>query len=187
MSTNFQIVDLPGKGNFRIATTDKTSNDESVGVKSPEWMVQIDDITVSTVDGFENFIELFGWQGESSRLTGPDVGGPLFTSSTLRHTDLILMIPVGGHAAQIETKMNRGESIDSLKIIRLGNIQQAKVRLQELEFNSCKIQSFQQQLDRLIVHVMIGIKTNTIFVFDQSGLCTGQMVSKTNYITNVAE
>lgn len=187
MSTNFQIVDLPGKGNFRIATTDKASSDASVGVKSPEWMVKIDDITVSTVDGFESFIELFGWQGESSRLTGPDIGGPLFTSSTLRHTDLILMIPVGGHAAQVETKMNRGESIDSLKIIRLGNIQQAKVRLQEIEFNACRIQSCQQQLDRMIVHVMIGIKTNTIFVFDQSGLCTGQMVSKTNYITNVAE
>lgn len=187
MSTNFQIVDLPGKGNFRIATTDKVSTDDSVGIKSPEWMVQIDDITVSTVDGFERFIELFGWQGESSRLTGPDVGGPLFASSTLRHTDLVLMIPVGGHAAQIETKMNRGEGIDSLKIIRLGNIQQAKVRLQEIEFNLCKIQTCQQQLDRMIVHVMIGIKTNTIFVFDQTGLCTGQMVSKTNYITNVAE
>ncbi|MES2252499.1 MAG: hypothetical protein V4482_02290 [Pseudomonadota bacterium] len=187
MSTNFQIVDLPGKGNVRIATTDTVSNDASYGVKSPEWMVQIDNITVSTIDGFEDYIELFGWQGESSRLTGPDVGGPLFTSSTLRHTDLILMVPFGGHAAQIETMMNRGENIESVKIIRLGNVLQSKVRLQELEFNTCKIQTCQQQLDRMIVHVMIGIKTNTVYVFDQTGLCTGQMVSKTDYIRNVAE
>ncbi len=187
MSNNFQIVDLPGRGNIRIATTGALSTNELSGVKSPEWMLKIDDITYSTVEGYSDYVELFGWQGESSRLTGPDISGPLYTSSTLRHTDLILMIPVGGHAAQIESKMNRGENIDSLKIVRLGNIFQTKVRLQELEFNACKIQTYQQQLDRLIVHVMIGIKTNTVFVYDQSGLCTGQMVSKTNYITNVAE
>jgi hypothetical protein len=187
MPNNFQIVDLPGKGNFRIATTDTASDDAILGVKSPEWMVKIDDITTSTVDSYTDYIELFGWQGESSRLTGPDVGGPLFTSSTLRHTDLILMIPIGGHAALIETMMNRGENISSVKIIRLGNIQQTKVRLQEIEFNECKIQMCQQQLDRMIVHVMIGIKTNTIFVFDQTGLCNGQMVSKTDYIRNTAE
>ena len=187
MSNNFQIVDLPGQGNFRIDTTDAPSTDASVGVKSPEWMVQIDAITHSSVEGFEAYIELFGWQGESSRLTGPDVGGPLFTSSTLRHTDLVLMIPFGGHGAQIETMMNRGENISSIKIIRLGNVQQAKVRLQELEFNECKVQTCQQQLDRMIVHVMIGVKTNTVFVYDQAGMCTGQMVSKTDYIRNVAE
>ncbi|MDP3372139.1 MAG: hypothetical protein Q8S21_04535 [Candidatus Paracaedibacteraceae bacterium] len=188
MPNNFQLVDLPGKGEFRVATTDAQNNDSFLSARSPEWMIKIDNITTSEIDGYTNYIELFGWQGESNCLSATPVsGGPNLASSTLRHTDLILIIPFGGHSAQIETKMNRCEYLDSIVITHIGAVLNNKVPLQTLEFNNCRIQRCQQQLDRMIVHVMISVKTNTVFVYDQTGLCTGQMVSKTDYIKNTAE
>ncbi len=186
MATNFQIVNLPGKREFRIATTD-TTNEEHSGIKSPEWMVKIDELMQSSVEGFRNYVELFGWYGESSRYTNPDISGPLFTSSTLRHSDLILIIPYGGYCAQLESHMNLGTGIGNLTIVRLGNVGQMKVTLQQIEFKTCKIQSCQQQLDRMILHVMIGAKTNTVFVYGQDGQSQGQMVSQVDYINNTAQ
>lgn len=186
MSSNFQIVNLPGKRDFRIATTDSADADPSA-IKSPEWMVKIDNLLQSSVQGYTNYVELFGWYAESGRFTSPDVSGPLLTSSTLRHSDLILIMPYGGYCAQLESNMNTGVSINNLNIIRLGNIGQMKIVLQSIEYKTCKIQNCQQQLDRMIIHVMIGSKTNTVYVYGQDGQSQGQMVSKVDYINNTAQ
>jgi hypothetical protein len=187
MSNNFQLVELPGKGDFRVATTDNPNKEHAFGIKSPEWMVKIDDLTISDIDGYPDYVELFGWQGEASCLTNPVSSGNSFGSSTLRHTDLVFIIPFGGHSAKLETKMNRCENIESIKIIHVGNVIETKVLLQEIEFNTCRIQRCQQQLDRMIIHAMISIRTNTVHVYDPTGLCTGKMVSKTDYVKNKAE
>jgi hypothetical protein len=186
MPINFEIVNIPGRNNFKIATTSSGKDGDGNAVKSPEWMVKIDTLLQSSVAGFTDHIELFGWYGESSRFTSPDVSGPLYTSATLRHTDLILIIPYGGYSAQLESNMNLGVGINTLSIVRLGNIGQAKVIMQRIDFKTCKIQSCQQQLDRMILHVMIGSKTNTVFVYGQDGLSQGQMVSQVDYISNTA-
>jgi len=92
MAQNYRIIDLPGKSKYRIATTDiDTPDDENPGVKSPEWMVKIDDLTKSNVEGFDDHTELFGWYGESSRFTTGDISNNLFTSATLKHSDLIIL------------------------------------------------------------------------------------------------
>lgn len=187
MSTNFQIVNLPGKKDFRIATTDRQPAEDLGGIKSPEWMVKIDGLLHSSVDGYKEYVELFGWYAESSRFTNPDISGPLFTSATLRHSDLILIIPYGGYCAQLESNMNLGVNISNLNIVRLGNIGQMKVIIQMIEYKTCKIQSCQQQLDRMILHVMIGSKTNTVYVYGQDGQSQGQMVSQVDYINNTAQ
>jgi hypothetical protein len=186
MSSNFQIVTLPGKKEFRIATTDSAQSNDLSTIKSPEWMVKVDGLFHSSVEGYNDYVELFGWYGESSRYTNPDVSGPLFTSSTLRHTDLVLIIPYGGYCAQLESNMNLGVGISNLTVVRLGNIGQMKVMMQMLEFKTCKIQSCQQQLDRMILQIMIGQKTNTVYVYGQDGQSQGQMVSHVDYITNSA-
>ena len=59
--------------------------------------------------------------------------------------------------------------------------------MQKIEFKICKIQTCQQQLDRMILHVMIGAKTNTIYVYGQDGQSQGQMVSQVDYINNSAQ
>lgn len=186
MAQNYTVIGIPGKSKFQIATTDVATPGET-GVKSPEWMIKIEDLVSSEVDDFNDHCELFGWYGESSRLTTGDISNTMNSSATLRHSDLVLFIPNGGHGAQLETKMNLGTPLAQVKIVRLGNVKAAKVKMQEIEFTTCRIQSIQQQLDRLYVFLSVGTKTNTVYVFGADGSQKGQMVSKVNYIKNKIE
>jgi hypothetical protein len=186
MPQSYTITDIPGKKQIKMATTDVTEHDD-ITVRSPEWMVKIDNLLSSNLDGYRDFCEIFGWNEESSRFTPGNLSNQLLGSATLKHSGLMILIPNGGHSAQIELKMNRGIPLDLIEIVRLGNIQDSKVKLQVLDYTTCWIQSFQQQLDRVIVTVSVSIKKNTIFVYDNSGTNTGQMVSEVNYIQGNVE
>ena len=188
MAQNYTIIDHPGKSKFRIATTDiNDPNEVTTGVKSPEWMVRMDDLLASDVDDYDDHAELFGWFAESSRFTTGDISNSLFTSATLKHSDLVVLIPNGGFAATLETRMNTGTQIEALKIVRLGNIKATKVKLQTIEYAVCRIQSFQQQLDRLIMQLSVSSKVNTLYVYDNEGVNQGQVVSSVDYSRNTAE
>ncbi len=188
MPQNYTIIELPGRSKFRIATTDTDiPQDNTGGVKSPEWMVQMDDILASDVDDYNDYAELFGWYAESSRFTTGDISNSLFTSATLKHSDLVVLLPNGGFSAILETRMNTGTPVDQLTIVRLGNIKAMKVELQTIVYSNCRIQSFQQQLDRLILQMSVTSKVNTIFVYDNDGQSQGQVVSSVDYSRNTAE
>ena len=186
MPQNYTVTELPGHSRIKIATTDTTTPNDR-GVRSPEWMVKIDELVHSNVEGFEDYSELFGWYGESSRFTTGDIGNQLFASATLSHSDLILLLPNGGHGAQIESKMNLGIPLGLVQIVRLGHIKATKVKLQLIDYTTCRIQSFQQQLDRIYLFLSISSKMNTVFVYDIEGNNQGQMVSKADYSRNTAE
>jgi hypothetical protein len=175
------ITDLPGKKNIKMATTDQTVP-EDITVRSPEWMIKIDALLSSNLEGFEDYAELFGWNEESSRFTPGNLSNQLLSSATLKHSGLTILISNGGHSANIELKMNRGIPLDLIEIVRLGNIKDVKVKLQVLEYSACWIQTFQQELDRIIVSCSISKKKNTIYVYDNSGASKGQIVSEVDYV-----
>ena len=186
MAANYRIVTIPGRSNLSVATTDIKTEDEG-GVKSPEWMVEIDEHLKSTIDGFETHAELFGWYGESSRFTTGDVSGQLFTSATLKHSDLVLQISNGGHGPELEQKMNKGILLEKITLVRLGNIQQTKVKIQEIVYETSRLQRFQQELDRLWLFFTVTKRTNTVFVYGNDGTSQGQMVSMVDYSKNTVE
>ncbi len=186
MSQRYKMTELAGAQRMLIPTTD--SNDESINsVKSPEWMVKIGVLTSSTIVGFLDYAPLYGWYGESSRITAGDIGGPLQTSAQLKHSDLVLILGNGGYATSLEASMNKGYPLDLVTIVRLGNIQGVTVKLQTTAYGNCMIQSFQQQLDRLVLHLSVTTKTNTVLVYNNLGVCAGQMVSSVDYSKNVAQ
>jgi len=186
MPQNYVISEVPGPKGLKIATTDTTVTD-STGVKSPEWMVSLDALVTSQVADYTNFCELFGWYGESSRLTTGGISGQLFTSAALKHTDIVLFLPNGGHGPILENNMNIGTPLATVTIVRLGNVGTLKVKLQTIVFTHCRIQSCQQQLDRLYLTFSPTTKTNTVFVYDNSGQNQGQMVSTADYAQNTAQ
>lgn len=186
MASNYQIVSLPGSSNLKVASVD-IKNSEDGGVKSPEWMVSIDGHLKSTITGFETSAELFAWHGESSRFTTGDISGQHFTSATLKHSDLVLQINNGGHGPELEQKMNKGILLEKIMITRLGNVQQVKVKLQEILYETSRLQKFQQELDRIWLFFTITKRTNTVFVYDNGGQGQGQMVSMVDYSKNDVE
>lgn len=186
MAQMYNMTELAGPQRLLVPTID-SANDPINSVKSPEWMVKIGVLTSSTIVGFLDYAPLFGWYGEASRITAGDVGGPLQTTAKLKHSDLVLILGNGGFATSLESSMNKGYPIDSVKIVRLGNIQGTTVKLQTTEYGNCMIQSFQQQLDRLVLHLSVTTKTNTVLVYNNLGVCAGQMVSSVDYSKNVAQ
>ncbi len=183
MSVNYRIIQPGGMGRVQIPTTDTSipGDTENIGVKSPEWMIKMDKILESKVADFEDYAELFGWFAQSARYTSSDIGNNLFTSATLRHSDVRIIIPNGGYAAKLENKMNLGEDIDEMIIVRLGNIKAVKIPLQIITYEVCRIQSFQQELDRLILSLNITKKQNVVFSYGQDGDPLGQTASEVDY------
>lgn len=186
MSQRYKMTELAGTQRMLVPTVE--ADDGAVNsIKSPEWMVQIGNLTQSTIVGYLTYAPLFGWYGESSRITAGDVGGPLQTSAQLKHSDLVLILGNGGYATSLESAMNKGSPLSLVTIVRLGNIQGATVPLQTTAYGNCMIQSFQQQLDRLVLHLSVTTKTNTVLVYNNLGVCAGQMVSSVDYSQNVSQ
>lgn len=185
MAVRYQVVGLMGRADraVQVPIADDPSN-EFQSVRSPEWMIKFDDIVFSSISDFEDHCELYGWYAEAGRFTSGDVSNQLFTSATLRHTDVIVIIPSGGYAAQLQTQMNMGRMISQMTIVHLGNVEQTKVKLQEIVHDQCRIQNYQQQLDRLVMHIQVTAKTDTHFVYDRKGQIKGQMVTSVNYSQN---
>jgi hypothetical protein len=188
MALHYSFARPGGSSNLMIPTTDirDPGLTDNVSVKSPEWMVQIDDALSSFVTGFETYAELFGWYGKSSRHTTGDIGNLLHTSATLRHSDVAIIIPNGAYATALEVKMNLGNMLKEVLIVRLGNIENLKIPQQQISFKGCRIQSFEQQLDRLIIIFNVTSKQNTVFAFGQDGTAAGQTVSQVDYSQNTA-
>lgn len=187
MAPPFVITDLPGKKSIKMATTDVSDQGDDITVRSPEWMIKIENLLSSNLAGYEDYAELFGWNEESSRFTPGNLSNQLLSSATLKHSGLMILIPNGGHSAQIELKMNRGIPLKMIQIVRLGNIQNTKVKLQTLDYTECWIQSFQQQLDRIIVTVSVSTKKNTVYIYDSKGGNKGQIVSEVDYVKGNVE
>lgn len=184
--SRFKLIELPGRSKYRIPVTSSydASEDEGRISKTPDWIVRLDNITNSSIADYTDFTELFGWYGESSRFTASDISSDFVTSATLKHSELILLIPNGGFAAPIESRMYEGIPIDELVIVRLGNIRQTRVETQALVYRCCYIQRFQQQLDRVFLQVTVKTKENTLYVFDVDGMPRGQVVSRVDFSSN---
>ncbi len=184
MPADSSSIKIPGR-DFSIPAVggDPSSNSGTAAVKSPEWMVSIDEMLSSTVKDFEKFAELFGWYAESSRYSSGDITNQLSSSATLKHSDLIIQIANGGYSSDIETRMNTGKKIDKITIVRLGNIEAEKKKLQEIVYEVCRVQSFQQSLDRLFLTFSVTKRTNTVFVYDSKGAAQGQNATTIDYST----
>jgi hypothetical protein len=183
MAFNYTFTKAGAHGELSIPTVDVKPpvTDGNVGVKSTEWMVQIDDILSSFVEQCESYAELFGWFCKSHRYTTGDISNLLFTSSALNHSDVAIIIPNGAYAPTLEVKMNTGAMLKKINIVRIGNIGDLKIMFQQVTFEQCRIQSYEQQLDRLILTFNVTTRTNTVFAFGQDGKALGQTVSKVDY------
>src|SRR3569833_1151189 len=119
MAVRYQVVGIMGQARqVQVPMIDDGSSDLKA-IKSPEWMVKLDDIVFSSVSDFEDYCELFGWYAEAGRITSGDISNQLFTSATLCHSDIVIIIPSGGYAAQLQTQMNMGRMISKMTITHL--------------------------------------------------------------------
>ena len=180
----YDILEVPGIDNLKIAVIpamrQNDLNDEN-GTKYIEWTV-----TIGTLLLPKPFVELYGWYAESERSTGTDVGNKLFTSASIKHSELVIVIPSGAHLASIENHLANGHCISSVIIthlIRLGG-SPVPIPTQVNTFGDCYVTGVQQYLDYLIVRMRISTKSVTCTAFSQEGKPAGVGTYNVSFVKN---
>ncbi|GHS94570.1 hypothetical protein AGMMS49949_08460 [Alphaproteobacteria bacterium] len=150
-------------------------DDENSGTNYWEWTIMMDLLLGSLL---APQTALFGWFAESSRSTGPDVGNQLFTSASVRHSELVVVIS-DTYLPKLESKLVKGDPIKEVIIqhaIQLGGLPipiPVPVPIQINIFSHCYITSVQRHLDYLIVSLRVGAKRVVCTAFDQKGMPKG--------------
>jgi hypothetical protein len=183
-SQEYELLDIPGLDNLKIAITPKMRREEGddSGVRTREWTLTMDSLFLPTT-----FIELFGWYAESERETGTDVGNQLFTSSSIKHSELVVVIPCGKHLANLENMLASGELMSNVVItrfIRIGLFVELPIQINT--FKDCYVTMVQQYLDYLIVHLRISKKTVVCTAFDQQGYPSGVGMFNVSFVAGGA-
>ena len=156
-------------------------------VKTAEWMLKIDDILSSTVSEYEDYAECFGWFAEQSRVTSGSTSNQLITSSTVQHSNVIVMIPTGIYDPVLEKNMNSGVNMQEMTIVRLAHVGEERKPLQTLKFTNVKMETKRQEHDFLILSFRIETRENTNFQYDQDGTPKGQSVTFFDYTKNSSD
>ena len=174
---------LSGKKDFYVPVVEKVSSPTEENVTSattPEWMIRIPGLTESNIEGFTDYCELLGWFGEASRKI--NASNTIFPAASLKHSEVVVVIPTGGYLATLENKMNDGEPLETIEIINFAQSQ----KLQSVIYSVCTMSSIQQELEKAVIKMSIVRKENIINVF-KNGLPTGQKVSYVDYSTGKTE
>lgn len=178
----FTILELPGSGNLKIATSDAKNE-----TTTPEWMVNINNLTHSATLNYEAYTRLIGWNGEETRENKPDLSdSQLKTSASIKSSEIVLLVANSGYIIALEESMRQGKPLDVVSIVRLGSIQNSNVPLQMIDFTVCYIHSLQQVGKDLKISFIPSAKKNTVYVYGPDGGSQGQLVSNFDYSKNQA-
>ncbi len=156
-------------------------------ISTPTWMILIDDLMSSSIENFEDHAELYGWYAEQARITEGSGANNLFSTSAVQHSNVVVVIPNNIYGPTLEFKMNSGANIAKIHIVRLGNYGDLKLSMQEITYTNCRIESMQQELDRLILTFRPETRENKVIKYKQDGTKEGQAVTKYDYTTGAGE
>ncbi|MDR1598071.1 MAG: hypothetical protein LBR89_04015 [Holosporales bacterium] len=193
----YEYLTVPGV-DVRIPVVKRSDQEEhdTTGVRVPDWMVIIDGCTgESTLNKYEDYIELFGWYCESSRHVRGDSANNLRTSGTLWHSDVFLVMQNGVHNHQINTWINCGKITTYITIVRLTRVNldespedpsSVQVQtIQELMFATCHWVGMYAYLDWSIARLTACERVNRMHEFKQrEGVLGGNTLCHTSYAHN---
>lgn len=169
------------ENSYSIPTVPPTVR-ESGQVTTPEWMISIDDLLSSSVKGFEEYCELYGWYSEHSRESKGNVTGDLVSNAAVKQSDVIVIIPMGIYIPTIDNIMTNGKVLDKITIVRIANNEALKVPIQIIDFAACQVSKIQQRLEDAVITFRPVKRTNTVIKYDpENGNKVGQTVSEFDY------
>jgi len=149
-------------------------------IATPEYVVKIDDLVSSTVENYEEYVQLMHFGYEISRQTNPNVADQLYTSARVSLEDPVLIIPNGAFAPILIQKLIRGDLIQEIRIKRLANIAEMNVTVQELVFTENFFQRVVPTYDTIRLSLRAETYENIIYSYDQMGQKTGTTSVKFN-------
>lgn len=141
--------------------------------KTPEFMVRLDDIASSTVEGYEDYVQLFHFAYEINRFTNPNVADQLYTSGRVSIEDPLMVLPNGYFSPVLQMKLMRGDLIEEVHVKRLANIFETNVCVQEIIFTDVYLQRCLPKYDTVIFTFRPETFENIVYTYDQKGQLQG--------------
>lgn len=189
MSLDYEYIEVPGSSRIRIPLVKRNQDleEDATGTRVPDWMFCIEGgagLTKSVIKGYEKYSEVFGWYCESSRHVKGDTTNNLYTSATLWHSDIFLVVQNSNHIAFVKNSIASGHISPEIILIRLTRINNVVQIVQTLTFNTCHWLAIHAHLDWSILRFTACKRTNSVNGFDQDGNPTGQSTFIVNYATN---
>lgn len=163
-------------------------------ISTPNWMISFDELVNSSVKGYEEYCELFASTGSAARLSQGHLASQQFSSGTMQHSDIAVIIPFGDYAPTLKDYMARGQTIECIEIVRLAHINGYEKEDEQLKIITCidhgnaKIQTWDWDManDRLILSYRFETETLTSYRFKQDGTAEGQVFSELDFTKNTS-
>ena len=186
MANNFDGTTTAIDNGFSTQNIKSKTDINTNPVKSPEWMVKIDDLMSSTIGGFEAYGELYSWGASHARISKGETGNNFLSTSAMVHSAVELTLVNNVYAATLDIKMATGANIGEITIVRLTNVGDLKKTAQQVKFTNCKVEKIDHVGDYITLSFRPETRENTIYQYDQTGANKGQAVSLIDYTTGSA-
>jgi hypothetical protein len=188
MEKRFILPSIGGDRDLTVPIYREEKPQEATVSHTSGWMVDVNDVTAGNVEAFPTYVELFGYFSKLSRFVSGNVSHALFTSGSVKLSEVIFVIQNGEHGPKIEHKMYSGTIIPFIKIVRLGWSQDALSILQEITYTEVRVVFFSHNIQYMVFGIQARTRTNDISEFQQiDGVCSGHKISKMNYSENTLE
>jgi hypothetical protein len=186
----YNFVNIPGTADSRLLTALPSENLIHSTAKGPRWMIRMNAGSELFSSNLKHEIamkctDLYGFHIEIKRKTSPDIGRKLFTSAMVKHENCTVLIPDGGHTAELENCFFKKTAVKTITIICLGVFPDGIDVYQEITFSDSLICAITHDLDKIFVCFHVQKKTHKFTEYNYTTATKGgQSVCSIDFSTN---
>lgn len=178
------------KGNVIKPSTqvgDYTDN-PSVGSVTASFLLQLDDMLSSSIDGYECSAPLLWFTSTEERVSSGKSAGDFKASATLAHSLLELHIPTDSYMPTLRQALRDNTNIKEATIRRLGHTDgSTNTELYSSTFLDCKLEGIEEFPDKLILRVRVFTRSDEAVAVDTTGAAgEANTASGWDYSTNTS-
>lgn len=148
------------------------------------YMIKIDSLTKSKIDGFEEYTPLLAYETDISRNVNPIGGSALHASGTVHASHVSITIPTEICVATIENLMFNGASFKEIIVARLITIKETNTVAEQWTYTTNFFSYVRSLGDRTNFHFRYIEREHEVKAFNQEGESLGQNTSNINLNTN---
>jgi hypothetical protein len=158
---------------------ESTSSDRyEHATKSAEYMVRMDNLFQSTLQGYQQFTPAYDLRLSGQRLTNPNAVQDKKSSSRFVLENPVLVIPNSGHTASLFNYLISGNKVNMVSVVRLNNINgQNNIEVERYDFENANIETIRTDNDLLYVEFRATKVSLTYTDYNQDGTSNGRSVA----------
>ena len=152
------------------AYINEDTNNPHMGSVTTSFLVQLDDMLSSTVDGYESSAPLLWFTSTEERVSSGKSSGDFKASATLAHSLLELHIPTDSYMPTLRQSLRDNSNIAEATIRRVGHTDgSTNTELYSSTFGDCKLEAIEEYPDKLVLRVRIFTRSDEAISVDTTG------------------